>query len=261
MKCLICTMASGWYKKFAPLFEYTAKKYNPDCDVRVFDKDEIFPGYPDRNAGALRFLIPNKYFDGYDYVYFTDVDIVFLPHDPPLFEYHIRAMGRTGLPYSAYRGPKTKDGHRKWHGRNTRITGGIVCVSRAWLEITERIRERILKKVRKPFTSRCDDEIMLYRIMRCSGLKTPKHRRRFYTGEVFDRDYRNLHLGDFRAEFEDRWKIVRKARYWYFTDNNVAKYRILQQDEHYHKLYKEAKQDKYMRKIFRNLKYHLSIRK
>lgn len=174
MNSLICTMASGWYKKFAPIFEYTAKKYNPGCDVKVFDKDDIFPGYPDRNAGALRFLIPNKYFEGYDYIYITDIDFVFLPHDPPLFNYHIEVMRRTGLPYSAYRGPKSNRGKRKWHGRNTRITGGIVCVSQEWLAITERIRQRMLKKIRKPFTSRCDDEIMLYRIMRCSGLKTPK---------------------------------------------------------------------------------------
>lgn len=260
MKCLICTLASGWYKKFSPLFEYTARKYNPNCDVKVFDKDMLFPGYPDNTAGALRFLVPNKYFEGYDYIYITDVDFVFLPHNPSLFDYHISIMGRTGLPYSAYRGPKTKDGKKIWHGKNTRITGGIVCVSKEWLKITERARQKILKKINGPFASRGEDEVILYRIMRCSGLKTPKKRRRFYNGQEFDKNYRNLHLGDFRDEFEDRWKSRRKARRWYFTDDNVAKYRKLQQDETYHRLYKETKKDKYIQKIFRNLKRHLEMR-
>jgi hypothetical protein len=260
MKVLICTLASGWYKNFAPLFEYTAKKHNPDCDVKVFYRKNMFPDHPDSATALLRFLIPNKYFEGYDYVYIADIDFVFLEHEPSMIRYHLNVMRSTGLSYSAYRGKIRHRGKKVWYGRDTRIAAGIVFVSRKWLEDTARIRTKVLEKIKDGMRSREQDEIMLYRIMRCAGIKTPKHRRRLYNGSMFDKNYRNLHLGDFRTEFKKRWKKIRKVRNWSFSDRSVKKYRKLCKDERYMRLVNRAKKEPRIKAIFKNLKWHLKRR-
>lgn len=261
MKVLICTMASGWYEKLAPLFEYTAKKYNPDCDVKVFRKDDIFPDYPNNATPTLRFLMPNKYFEGYDYVYITDVDFVFLKHNPLMMNYHLDVMRRTGQPYSAYRG-RTHSGKKLvWDGKFTRIAGGHVVVSQEWLKRTEDIRSRILLKIKNGVDMRVRDEIVLYRIFRAAGIPTPRQRRCMFDGAMFNKEYRNLHLGDFRDAFgKKRWTKNKRMKAWYFSDHSVKMYRKLLMDDKYRELITKACADSHIEELFHNLNYHLGRR-
>jgi len=258
MKVLITTLASGWYKKLAPLFEYTARKYNPGCDVKVFYREDLFPDYPNNATATLRFLMPNKYFEGYDYVFITDVDFLFLKHSPSMVEYHLDVIKRTGLPYSAYRGRIKKGSRVIWDGKFTRIAGGHVFVSRKWLEQTAPIRAKILSKVRDGVDRRVRDEIVLYRIMRASGINTPALRRHLYDGVMFDKEYRNLHLGDFRDCFaKKRWSKKKRMRAWYFTDNSVKKYKKLCMDAKFLSLVTEARKDEHIDEMFHNLNYYV----
>ena len=61
MKILICTLASGWYEKLAPIFEYTAKKFNPGCDIKVFYKRDLPPARTTRMTLRISGLRPGRY--------------------------------------------------------------------------------------------------------------------------------------------------------------------------------------------------------
>jgi hypothetical protein len=258
---LITTMASGWYRAFIPLFEYTAKKYNPDCDVKVYTREEVFPSYPDSATSALRFLMPDKYYEGYDYIYITDVDFVFLKHDPDMFQYHINSMIKTGLPYSAYRGRTHKGKKIVWDGDKTRIAAGVLVVTPQWIKKTSKVREKIRDKIKSGLRIRVQDEILLYRICRDSGIRTPRIRRCLPSGVLFDKNYRNLHLGDFRDAFaKKRWMRIKRMGAWFFSNRSVKKYRKLCKDNKYMALVTEARKNAKIDELFHNLDWHLNRR-
>ena len=89
-----------FYKKYREriITYYIGLKYFPSIKNiygKIFNKEDIFPDHPDDRVGFLRFCVPNVYFEGYDYVYFTDIDFLFLPQKPGLFDYCIDIMRRS----------------------------------------------------------------------------------------------------------------------------------------------------------------------
>jgi hypothetical protein len=251
-------MVSSWYKDFIPMFEYTAKKYN-DCDVRVFHKSSLFPKYHRSTVNLLRFLVPDKYFEKYDFVYFTDVDFVFVEQKPGLFSYHKHAMERTKQCYSGYRGPITKDGVRYWRGNYGRMAAGAFMATPKWFDRTRKLREKYARYVRDKRLYREEDETYLFKICMKSKLKVPLAKDCFVNGEEFDIDHRGLHLGDFKPE-NTRWAKTGRMRKRFLSDRCLKRYLDLTKDKRFRELKKSACENKAIARMFGNLKYHIGER-
>jgi len=253
-------MASDWYVHLAPIFEYTAKQANEEADARVFYKEEIFPNHEDNAASMLRFCVPNKYFSKYDYVYFTDIDFIFLPQKPSLVRYHKHIIEETGEDNSAYRGRVIKNGKEKWVKDNTRIGAGGFMATPLWLEKTSAAREWYSKKY-KSIPYREKDENVLYGIFIKSKHEIPSKEYCFVNNKKFDIQYRDVHLGDFKQSFKHRWSRIGKMRKRFLTDSNVGKTIDLFRDKHFRTLMKTAKQSSFhIKEMFNNLEWHLKER-
>jgi len=257
-KTLITSMASGWYKKLIPLFEYTAKKHNPNCDVRVFDKDSMFPGHDNKATGLLRFCVPNECFKGYDFVYFTDVDFIFLHQKPNLIDYYKNNL--CGLPYSGIRGRVAFRGRPRWIGDLARMAGGGFLATKKWLEITEERRKIYANNAIEWDKTREHDEIYLQRLCSHAEIPIPRKSRHFYNGKAFDLNYRNIHLGDFKNEFRKRWTKPNRMKRSFLCDKSIGKYMGLCSDAKFLQLRETAMKDPNINEMFQNLKYYLFIR-
>lgn len=258
MKILIASLASGWYEHFAPMFVYAGAKYNPGCDVKVFIKRDFFPRHPDSACGLLRYCLPNECFSGYDYVFITDIDIIFLPIKPTTVGYYWKNMEKSGLSYAGVRGsPKSRK--RSFDGKNSRISGAGLLVNREWLEKTWPFRERYIRKTINGMAFREKDEIYLQRMTRKAGFPIPMVPGKFTNGQSFDCAYRNLHLGDFK--FLRRWNNIKKMRSWFLPDSNIPLCRKLLKDKKFLLLEKRAStKSGLIKELFDNLKYHLLSR-
>ncbi len=260
MNC-ITTMVSGWYSAFIPMFEYTAHKFNPGCDVRVFRKDLMYPDHNNNTVNLLRFCIPKANFDGYEYVFFTDVDFIFLPHDKSTVQYHVDILEKDGLEYLGHRGP-IKNG--KWDGEYARMAGGAFLASQKWLEKTEQLRYEYANKYINGVPTREHDEIYLNRICVKAGYETPKASGHFNgsAGALYDNTYRNLHLGDFKPEFKRRWTNTDRMKVRFLNYENYKAYKKLTtEDNNFVELIYEARKTPEINKIFQNLNNHLERRK
>ncbi len=256
MKVLITTMASSWYKALIPIFTYTAKRANPGCVVRVFDKDELFPKHADTSVGLLRFCVPNSYFHGYDYVYFTDVDFIVLPHKTNVTDYLIRIIKETGQPYAGYRGPRKG----RWRGRNKRLAGGVFMATQRWFAGTEPFRKHYVKKCIKGIEYREKDEVYLQRMTTDAMFATPNKVGCFMNGERYNRTYHNIHLGDFKSGFRHRWENMDAMKGKWLLDRNIPRYLELTHDNTFNGLVSEAVKVPEVKKMFDHLTEHLQRR-
>jgi len=258
-KNCITTMVNGWYKHFIPMFEYSAKKAMPDVDVRVYDMDKTFPGYHRSSVNALRFFVDPKEFKGYDYVYFTDVDFIFLPHDNSLFDYHTTILNVQG--YSGHRGPINARNRKfkAWDGDRARIAAGAFMVNQKWFKRTERTRRGILPVIMNGVNLREADEILLQKILVESGYKIPTKAGRFCDGHKYNIKYRDIHLGDFKPLFS-RWKDIKKMRRRFLCDSNVIAYQELKKDPVWIEIVQKACENKHVNNIIRNMRWHMRQR-
>jgi len=138
--CLFAYVSGRRYQPFIPLFLYSIlKSYGEAYFPRVFVhqplagsvrrllprlralgafeiRESVFAARPVRKdeCKALRWLLPETEFEGFDHLYGGDVDIFVCPEDPPLLEQHRTHAGAMGLPYSNAVRPLS---HRKlWKG-------------------------------------------------------------------------------------------------------------------------------------------------
>ena len=232
----MCTADS--YQFFIPLFVYSIKKAYPNAGVRVFVKgalkgvtrdaingfgfedcvikENCFAKYPDTVSitNTLRFLVGRDEFKGYDYVIVKDIDFLIFRGQVSHVDYFAKRMGR--LPYFGIRGPYNRPRRyevngRGWKGSFTRVAGGtFVFKNPEWFNITSGMLSkyrRIVKQEliedndKKPAVSyREYDEVMLYRIIKGSGLRTPKRKGKDAYGRGMAKRYRDLHLGDFSKD-------------------------------------------------------------
>jgi len=252
-------MAAGWYEGFAPLFEYTAKKFNPDSDVRVFFKRDLFPDHPDNATSILRFCVPNKYFKGYDYVYFSDVDFLFLPQTPTLFDYNINAMSNSNACYAGLRGRMMKDKQPVWDGTQTRIVAAMFMASWNWFVRTEKQREFYVEHSRKGLKYREKDEVYLFKICRDSSLPTPTKVFHFVSGEKYDMKYRMIHLGDFSKNH--RWTKINKMKRKFLIDHNIHEYKKhLMADPGFLSIVEKTRNNPQVHDTIKNLREHIRMR-
>jgi len=256
-KLVVSTFASvDDYQYFIPLFTYSIYKAYPDWKIKIFMSgrladeikvflldnteihEDIFLDYPVREStcNTLRHLIPMKYFNGYDYVYNTDVDFIVFNHEMSHLNYYQKIMSETNLPYAGSRGPirgfKRPEITLAWDGNYKRICSG--CLMLKYPEFYERTKEarrkyrEIIKKGEdNSCTYREYDEVMFCRICAESGLRTPIEKNCFVGGRKFSAKYRDIHLGDFK--FPKRYRNMDKMKRILHEDN-VKKFLELEED-------------------------------
>lgn len=132
-KLCITAYVFGTYSRYIPYYVYSILKSYPDYHVKIFvDKklslpekecmklirdnlsdnfsirENSFQEYDFLNEThirgggkkILRWLIPEKEFEGFDYIYIGDVDFLIMREEPSLLESHINHCRRTQLPFS-----------------------------------------------------------------------------------------------------------------------------------------------------------------
>lgn len=144
LKVCLTAFVFGSYKRFVPLFCYSAVKSYPEYSVKIFVDGKLsdaekacikdiqenvsphahiqeyafqgieMPQTPRVHGGQkifLRWLFEQSDFAGFDCVYFSDIDFLVLRQEPTLAEFHIKNANRFGLPFSnMVRADKTNSG-------------------------------------------------------------------------------------------------------------------------------------------------------
>jgi len=286
----VCTADS--YSYYIPLFVYTVKRAYPDVGVKVFVtgtlkqdvknalalipydgwevKENTFSAYPDKTSmtNSLRFLVSKQSYKGYDYVLVKDIDFLIFSHKPTHAEYFIKKM--KGLPYFGVRGPyrhprRYAVNRIGWKGNFTRIAGGSFSFNvKAWYKKTEKalneyrhnLKRGLVDKFdnNKPASYREYDEVMLYRIIKKSGLPTPRKKGKTYHGYHVPKMYRDIHLGDFGKKKHGFRRLTRRM-----SDENVRNFIHLEQEPVWQKIStlmttKNAKIRSMLRRVRRHVK-------
>lgn len=219
-------------------------------DMPIEDYKTDFP-HNTSTTNSLRFLIEPTYFRE-DYVYITDVDFVFLAHEPPINEYYIDKCRAWKQPYWARRGFKRIIGTDE---RAKRIAGGGVLVTLDWWLATEKLRERYLGELMDGTIGqqREDDEIMLWYLCAGSGMKCPTKR-----GNRRRKVYKEIHCGDFK--FSHRWTKEKKMKKK-ISKGNYLKWHRLEEDPVWRELVDICSKCDMVKGIIDNIRSYMSDRK
>ena len=236
--CFTSVCTDDTYQFFIPLFVYSTHKAYPDAGVRIFLKGELknatkealrkipkgdwkikekcFSRYPDSYSitNSLRFLVSRKDFVGYNYIFVRDIDFLIFRHKVSHEAYFSRRM--KNLPYSGVRGPyihprRYQINRRGWKGNFTRVAGGTFAFKNPdWYDKTEKMLRHYRHNLKRGIPDRDDnnkpcsyreyDEVMLYRIIKGSGLLTPRRKGKDAYGKSMAKIYRDIHLGDFNKD-------------------------------------------------------------
>jgi len=183
MKILIYTAANGHYVDYSQIWEYCIRYSYPDydCKCEVLTLSSKQPTY----YSACYRLITRPSND-YDYIYVTDVDMLILPEEPSLSEFHIAEMEAEKLCYSNTPRKKEVMGPR-------RLTG-LHFASQEWYDKTQEQRDYYLHAISGGLIGhgRFDDELMLMKICTESHLPIPGRK------HLISRHH-GIHLGTIRA--------------------------------------------------------------
>lgn len=277
--CITTLTTDDHFQCYLPTFIYSIRKSSPDIWVKTFIRgrinsicreaftymqdnkvnfdmpvEDMFLDYPHlpSTTNALRFLIDIDRFKYSKYVYFTDADFIYLPHEPSIEQYYTQKIALWEECYWGRRGPKRD---KKTKETTKRIAGGGFLASREWFEKTEAMRAKMLRKVKAGEIGeiREDDERMLWDICAGSGLKCPtvKYNTR-------RKKYKELHIGDFKTDFK-RWKSNRLMRKR-ITIGNMYKWFRLEEDPVWNKLTMIICQEPKTHEIFENVRTYFDKR-
>ena len=273
--CVSTVVTADHFQHYIPIFCYTlqravkadikiflrgkldglTKKALVDCELFPSIVPDTFSEFPNHESttNACRFILPESTFFGYEWVYFTDVDFVFLPHEPDFLKYYAKKANDWGEDYWSRRGPKRASGT---DDKAKRIAGGCMMARvPEWFRRTEDMRQKMMKKVEKGEIGqfREDDERMLWDICAGSGMKCPTkrlNRRR--------KGYKELHLGDFK--FDGRWGSNSKMAKRIST-GNFQKWFRLEEDPKWQKVCSIVEQDSEIKKILTNVREYMDGRR
>ncbi len=143
----------------------------------------------------MRFLAEQK-----NDCHVTDIDILILPKKVSHTEYYKQYL-HNGASY--VRGALyAKD--RDWVAEHARIAGGHVYLTKEYYDKTRDLRSGYLNnEFEEKF--REFDEVLLQNLLSSYGCIIPKKPYHFPCGTEWDKDYRDLHLGDFRSQAYLKW--------------------------------------------------------
>ena len=206
MKVLITTVVDAKYMAFAPMFVYCCRQAYPEYDVKIILRDKClylldcetvleFQGFPRYlyNTIALRFVVPLENYDGYDYVWITDIDIMMMREDPQLANVHEKQMVETKMCYS--NSLRNKD-----HYLGSKSLSGLHFATQEWFDRVEPERRRYYDLLQRGLVGlyREYDGVMLYRMCERSGVRLPGKYKLI-------KRHGGIHLGSFRL-FDDKEK-------------------------------------------------------
>jgi len=276
MKACVCTVVTAdHFQHYIPIFCYTLQRA-VKADVRVLVRGQLdeltklgiiasgcnptimqdtFKGFPENpsTTNSLRFLLPGSTFTQYDWVYLTDVDFVFLSHEPDFLSYYAQKADLWGEDYWSRRGPKRASGTDE---RAKRIAGGCM-MARApeWFRRTVDMRAKMMKRVESGEIGkfREDDERMLWDICAGSGMKCPTKK-----GNRRAKCYKEIHLGDFK--FDGRWGSNRKMAKR-ISHGNYLKWFRLEDDPVWKRVCSIVEQDPEIKRILTNVREYMNGRR
>ncbi len=228
-KLCISTVVDRKYHGYMPLFVYCCNRAYPEYDIKLFTYGDIKPhirealnmqpGTHEIISGVFdryhhtkyapiswRFVVPPKYYEGYDYVYITDIDMMLVREETKLIDFHVKEMKKTQMCYSNSR----RNGSH-WKGKIS-LTG-LHFVDQNWFKRTEKTRKKYaaLLKAGDVGKKREYDGHMLWRMVKESKLEVCRK----YPLVV---RHHGIHLGNFRL-FETMAKRKKrmgktKCRVW-----------------------------------------------
>ena len=121
------------------------------------------------------------------------------------------------------------------HRNFTRIAGGRFLVTPKWFHRTKLIRGALLDFIQNESVDQTDglqvcsyreyDEVALYRICKSAGFQTPEKKYCFTNGLSVNREYFDIHIGDFKFP----WRI--KQRECVTIRNKVSFRKLMHEPE------------------------------
>jgi len=291
--CFSSVVTANHFQYYIPLFVYSTCKAYPDDGVQIFltgklkqstkdalklvphnnweVKEKWFTDYPNQPSmcNSLRFLIPRKEYDGFDYIFVRDIDFVMFRSEPTHLDYLVKRMKNS--PYYGVRGPynyprRPKINYIGWKQDYTRIAGGTFLMKNPdWFNATDRVTKAYLKRLKygeadgidahSPASYREYDEVMLYRICKHSGLKTPRIKNKDVYGHHISNVYRDVHLGDFNKAHRGMSKLKRVL-----ADKTVKKYLELEEDSVWQAIKEIVSKNGKIAKVLRRARMHMDSR-
>ena len=229
-KLLISTVVDEKYQYYIPLFVLSLAMNYPEYDIKIFTHGkinsvvikaleiaggncELIPGVFDEwvkykySPISWRFLVQPKHYEGYDYVYVTDIDMMIIKEKVSLLTFHKLEMQKTGLCYS-----NSLRNRKHWQGHKS-LTG-LHFFNQVWLKKTETARKHYAKLVKKGLRGKVRefDGRMLYKMAKVAGLKFPEKK-------PLVKRHHGIHLGGNYRLFSSKYKIQkridkRKCKRW-----------------------------------------------
>ena len=248
------------------------KELKTMCDPNWKIYENFAVDYPNRVSicNTLRHLLPPNRFKEYTHLYITDVDFLIFKHNKSLGKYFAGKIKSVKQPYASVRGP-TKRPSRKhinkygWIGKYTRIADGMLMLKiPEWWNATKKARTYYSKIVKAGTHDEHDkhpaanyreyNEVMLFRICRLSGLRTPDRKKIFLDGTRIRLVYRDVHMGDFKFAH-------RNNKYGWIKPENFVNFEKLDRDKKWLKLLDMIGDYGYVSKMIKKIrrytrKYH-----
>lgn len=225
-----------------------------DEPIRVFENIELI----ESTANSLRFLIPQNYFKGMDYVIYTDADLLLFRNSPTLLQWHLKRLKRMKTSYAGHHGPwkrkyRPEISKEGWKGNFERVSAGFFMTTQQWYTDTKKARKHFLKIAQKGKLGgyREYDEVMLGRIVKSSGLPMPP--------SGFCKKQRGIHAGDFAQAKKRRWKSRKKIKKR-TVPQMVIKFQALEKDKIWKGLLKRLDENNYIMGIIERARKYLERR-
>jgi hypothetical protein len=206
--------------------QYLDNKQRVKIYENFYAEHESFANYKIRGGGKklLRHLIPSSYFEGYDHVYFGDVDILILEEDQDLFSFHIEQAAKSEVNFSNKVRP-LPDG-----SLSSRLTGLHFVITQPYYAQMDVVSERIFNdenyKEEIISQARRDEEFLYLLNKEASGFDpqqvannvTPLH---------------GIHLGNFRHGTQPNEDI---KSYVTYRESMIRQMTIMMKDPEFRKI-------------------------
>ena len=202
-KLCVSTVINKAYQKYIPIFLYFCLKSYPNYNIKLFlteglnnnykffidelskfgyidIKEYCFKEYPKSNQELkmLRWMLDSNDFDGYEYAYIGDIDIIICREDKPLLDQHLDHCAETKLPYSNSVRPNSR-----------RLSGLHFIKKDDYYFKMDHIIQKYKNELRNNQLNRVKNEELLYKMVVESGFCLP---------EGWFRPHHGIHLGLYR---------------------------------------------------------------
>ena len=274
MRLCFTTVVYGWYQDFIPLYIQSVLTAFPQHFVKIFlldsltennkqsiqvlkskvsDRFEVVDNFHELDScevphlASLRFLLTREYFEGFDYVYFGDVDIlVFNEYNDNFYDSYATHCKRTGLPFSnAY----------NYYENKYRATGLHFIIKEPYFDAMD----RIINEMRTPrplggwwnntFRSQCfhnpldpsyDEELLYHMLSQTFDLRLLKNYCRTNHGWHLG-EYRYYYLNEYKSPFHYKLRgmlLADKSYQRVVEKQHLKKIFSLVNSENFHEIYK-----------------------